>query len=72
MTDKAQIIWLLLSTKSCALILTRNLLDYILGDFFKNASGHPANGSIFFITTSKTDCAGPSSVTRLGAFSPMY
>jgi hypothetical protein len=27
---------------SCVLIFTRNLLGYILGDFFTNASGHPA------------------------------
>jgi hypothetical protein len=28
--------------ESCAVILTKNGLGYILGDFFANSSGHPA------------------------------
>jgi hypothetical protein len=29
--------------KTCVLIFARNVLGYILGDFFTNASGHPAS-----------------------------
>jgi hypothetical protein len=33
--------------KSCLLIFTKNGLGYILGDFFTNASGHPASIQFF-------------------------
>jgi hypothetical protein len=41
-TQLAQMYWLLFTTvKSVLLILTKNELGYILGDFFTNSSGHP-------------------------------
>jgi hypothetical protein len=40
-TEIAQIIGLLISTKNYILIMTKNGLGYILGDFFTNVSGHP-------------------------------
>jgi hypothetical protein len=44
----AQILGLLLSTVKVmkALILTKNGVGYILGDFFTNSSGHPASGPV--------------------------
>jgi hypothetical protein len=32
--------------KSCALILAKNGVGYILGEFFTNSSGHPARFTI--------------------------
>jgi hypothetical protein len=41
-TEVAPMIWAtFFNGNSSVLIITKNGLDYILGDFFTNASGHP-------------------------------
>jgi hypothetical protein len=43
-TEGAQIIWLLFfQVNRDVLVLTKNGLGYILGDFFTDSSGHPGS-----------------------------